>query len=75
MGLDHAEHGGDLDIHAGTMTVLSVGNAVQMPVSRLIMILAIALPLPAAGLLLLVWKKRAATRLNARKTVPVSGEK
>lgn len=70
-----AEHGGDLDIHAGTMTVLSVGNAVQMPVSRLIMILAFALPLPAAGLLLLVWKKRAATRLNARKTIPVSGEK
>lgn len=70
-----AEHGGDLDIHASTMKVLSVGAAVQTPVSRLIVVLAIALPLPAAGLLLLVWKKRAATKRNTRKTVPVSGEK
>jgi len=70
-----AEHGGDLDIHADTVTVLSVGTAVQMPVSRLIMILAIALPLPAAGLLLLVWKNRAATRLNARKTLSNAVEK
>ncbi len=70
-----AEHGGDLDIHADTMKVLSVGAAVQMPVSRVVMILAIALPLPAAGLLLLVRKKRAATHLNQRKRVPVSDEK
>ena len=70
-----AEHGGDFDIHADTMKVLSPGSAVRMPVSRLIVILAAALPLPAAGLLLLVWKNRAATRLNARKTIPAPGEK
>ncbi|HWQ97629.1 MAG TPA: DNA-binding protein [Clostridia bacterium] len=70
-----AEHGGDLDIHADTMKVLSVGSETQIHASRLITILAIALPLPAAGLLLLVWKKRAATKLNTRKTVPVSDEK
>jgi len=70
-----AEHGGDLDIHADTMKVLSVGSATQIHASRLITILAIALPLPAAGLLLLVWKKRAATKFNARKTVPDSDEK
>jgi hypothetical protein len=70
-----AEHGGDLDIHADTMKVLSVGSATQMHALRLITILAIALPLLAAGLLLLVWKKRAATKFNTRKTVPVSDEK
>ena len=70
-----AEHGGDLDIHADTMKFLSVGSASQIHASRLITILAIALPLPAAGLLLLVWKKRAATKLNVRKTVPDSDEK
>ena len=70
-----AEHGGDLDIHADTMKVLSVGAATQMHASRLITILAIALPLPAAGLLLLVWKKRAATKFTPRKISPVSNEK
>ena len=66
-----AEHGGDLDIHADSLQVIAVGAAVQMPVSRLLMILAIALPLPAAVLLLLVWKKRAATKQNERK--PLTG--
>ena len=60
-----AEHGGDLDIHADTVKVLSVGASVQMPVSRLIMMLAIALPLPAGILLFIVWKRRKASRPNA----------
>ena len=69
-----AEHGGDLDIHADTVKVLSVGASVQMPVSRLIMMLAIALPLPAAALLFIVWKRRKGTPgvqksiINAPKT-------
>lgn len=66
-----AEHGGDLDIHADSLQVIAVGAAVQMPVSRLLMILAIALPLPAAVLLLLVWRKRAATKQNEQK--PLTG--
>ena len=69
-----AEHGGDLDIHAETVNVLSVGATVQMPVSRLILTLAIALPLPAAALLFIVWKRRKGTPgaqksiINAPKT-------
>ena len=70
-----AEHGGDLDIHADTLKVLSTGARVPMPVSRLMMILAIALPLPAAGLLFLVYKRRAATRSGARKTLTRTVEK
>jgi len=70
-----AEHGGDLDIHADSLKVLSAGTSIQMPVSRLIMILAIALPLPAAGLLFLVYKKRAKTRDGARKTLSNAVEK
>jgi hypothetical protein len=54
-----AEHGGDLDIHADSLTVLSIGAKVDMPVSRLVAILAIALPLPAAGLLLFAFRRRA----------------
>jgi hypothetical protein len=42
------EHGGDLDIHAGSVTVLSTGARVAMPLSRLVTTLAIALPIPAA---------------------------
>ncbi len=58
-----AEHGGDLDIHASSVTVLSAGARVAMPLSRLVTTLAIALPIPAAVLLFLVWKRRAAFRL------------
>lgn len=54
-----AEHGGDLDIHADTLKILSAGGSVHMPLSRVVTILAIALPLPAAGALFLVWKRRA----------------
>ena len=57
------EHGGDLDIHASSVTVLSTGARVQMPLSRLVTTLAIALPVPAGVLLFLVWKRRAAFRL------------
>ena len=57
------EHGGDLDIHASSVTVLSTGTRVAMPLSRLVTTLAIALPIPAAVLLFLVWKRRAAFRL------------
>lgn len=62
-----AQHGGDMDIHAESLGVLATGEVVQMPLSRLVRALAIALPLPAAGLLLLVWKQRAQSRPNQRK--------
>ena len=64
-----AEHGGDLDIHANTVAVLRVGESVQMPLSRLVTILAIALPLPAAALLFLVWRRRAPQQTNVRKSL------
>ena len=60
-----AEHGGDLDIHSDSITVRSLGSAAETPVSRLTVILAIALPLPAGILLLIVWKRRKASRPNA----------
>lgn len=63
-----AEHGGDLDIHANTVAVLEVGEDVQMPLSRLVTILAIALPLPATGLLYLAWKLRADSKPNGRNS-------
>jgi hypothetical protein len=70
-----AEHGGDLDIHASSVTVLSAGACVPMPLSRLVTTLAIALPLPAAGLLFLVWKRRAAFRLSKQNSVTNSAQK
>jgi len=54
-----AEHGGDMDIHAESLRILSVGGVVQVPLPRLVRALALLLPLPAAALLLLVWKRRA----------------
>ena len=54
-----AEHGGDLDIHSVSIRVLTVGETVAVSHSKLVTILACALPLPAAGLLFLVWKRRA----------------
>ena len=70
-----AEHGGDMDIHASSVTVLAAGTLVQMPLSRLVATLAIALPLPAAGLLLLVWRRRAATNENGRNSLTLSAKK
>ena len=70
-----AEHGGDLDIHASTVTVLSAGSRLQMPLSRLVTTLAIALPLPAVLLLFLVWKRRAASHLPKQNSVTNSIQK
>ena len=56
-----AEHGGDLDIHADSVTILEAGAPVAMPVSRIVAMLAALLPLPAAALLLLVWQRRKTT--------------
>ena len=64
-----AEHGGDLDIHAATVTVLVAGNTVATPVSKTMLILACTLPLPAAALLFLVWKRRSPQRQNMRNTL------
>jgi hypothetical protein len=64
-----AQHGGDLDIHAVSVTVLSIGERVNMPLSRFVSVLAMLLPLPAAGLLFLVWKQRSASRPEKRKSI------
>ena len=64
-----AEHGGDLDIHADSVVRISAGHAVQQPVSRVAAMLAIALPIPAAVLLFLVWKRRAASRPGKKNSV------
>lgn len=56
------EHGGDLDIHASSVTVLSVGGTTPNTASRLTVLLACLLPLPAAAMLLLVWKRHAPLR-------------
>lgn len=70
-----AEHGGDLDIHANTVTVISAGSSLQMPLSRLVTTLAIVLPLPAALLLFLVWKRRAASHQAKQNSVTNSNKK
>ena len=70
-----AEHGGDMDIHANSVTVLSAGERVQVPLNQLVSILAIALPLPAAFLLFLVWRKRTASRLPKQNFVNNSAQK
>ena len=53
-----AEHGGDMDLHADSVSVVTVGAAAPVAFSRPVVILAIALPLPAAFLLFIVWKRR-----------------
>lgn len=63
------EHGGDLDLHANFVNVQNAGRIVPMPLPHLVTILAIALPLPTAGLLLLVWKRRPALRPAERKSL------
>lgn len=70
-----AEHGGDLDIHATTVTVITAGTEIAMPSSKTTLILACALPLPAAALLFLVWKRRAPQRAQERKMQSNSTEK
>ena len=70
-----AEHGGDLDIHAESVTVLTLGASVHTPATKLVRTLAIALPLPAVLLLLLVWKKRAASRTPLQKSVNNASQK
>ncbi len=63
-----AEHGGDLDIHADSVSVITLGGASPVAFSRPVVILAIALPLPAAALLFIVWKRRKGTP-NAQKSI------
>ena len=70
-----AEHGGDLDIHANTVALISAGSSLQMPLSRLVTTLAIALPLPAVLLLFMVWKRRAASHLPKQNSVTNSSQK
>ena len=60
-----AEHGGDMDIHADSVTILEKGAPVAMPISREVAVLAALLPLPAVALLLLVWQRRKATAKKA----------
>lgn len=70
-----AEHGGDLDIHADTVSVLTAGGLADTPQSRLVPVLAAVLPLPAAALLLLVWKRRGTSQDRKRKFLTKSPEK
>lgn len=53
-----AEHGGDLDIHADSFAIVRAGGAVEQTYPRLLLIAACVLPLPAAALLILVWKRK-----------------
>ena len=69
------EHGGDLDIHGSSVTILSAGESVPMPLSRLVTVLAMLLPLPAAGLLFLVWKRRALSRPNNQNHLTTPAKK
>ena len=70
-----AEHGGDLDIHADTVSIITVGGFVQMPQNRLVIVLAAILPLPAAALLYLVWKRRRPVRERNQKSLTKTPEK
>lgn len=69
-----AEHGGDLDLHADTTTIITVGGLVNTPQSRLVIVLAAVLPLPAAALLFLVWKRRS-TQKQSQKSLTEPLEK
>ncbi|MEN6419583.1 MAG: hypothetical protein ABFC73_11765 [Clostridiaceae bacterium] len=69
-----AEHGGDLDLHADTVKIITVGGLVNTPQSRLVTVLAAVLPLPAAALLFLVWKRRG-THKQSQKSLTVPLEK
>ena len=69
-----AEHGGDLDIHAASVTVIAAGMRLNMTPSRLTVVLAAALPLPAAGLLFLVWKKRRPAKAQEKKSLTKPSE-
>lgn len=70
-----AEHGGDLDLHAASVTVITAGMPLNMTPSRLTVVLAAALPLPAAGLLFLVWKKRRPAKAQDRNSLTKPLEK
>ena len=69
-----AEHGGDLDLHAASVTVIAEGMRLSMTPSRLTVVLAAALPLPAAGLLFLVWKKRRPAKAQEKKSLTKPSE-
>lgn len=64
-----AEHGGDLDIHANAVTVLAVGGTVTATASKTTIILCCLLPLPAAALLFLVWKRHAPLRSQVQNSL------
>lgn len=70
-----AEHGGDLDLHADTVTVIAVGGLVNLPQNKLVIVLASILPLPAAALLFLVWKRRRPVREQNQKSFTKTLEK
>ena len=64
-----AEHGGDLDIHAVAVTVLTTGGIAKTAASKTTIILACLLPLPAMAMLLLVWKRHAPLRPQAQNSL------
>ncbi len=64
-----AEHGGDLDIHAVAITVLTVGGTTTKVASKTTIILCCLLPLPAAALLFLVWKRHAPLRPQTQNSL------
>lgn len=70
-----AEHGGDLDIHAVAVTILAVGSTTTNAVSKTTTILCCLLPLPAAALLYLVWKRHAPLRPQAQNSLTKRSEK
>lgn len=53
-----AEHGGDLDIHADSLLIVRAGAPAVQTYPKSLLIAACALPLPAAALLILVWKRK-----------------
>ena len=53
-----AEHGGDLDIHADSLVVVRAGANASQTAQKPLLIAALVLPLPAAALLLLAWKRK-----------------
>lgn len=63
------EHGGDLDIHAVAITVLTVGSTTTNVASKTTIILCCLLPLPAAALLFLVWKRHTPLRPQTQNSL------
>lgn len=53
-----AEHGGDMDLHADSFEIVRLGSSAEQKCPKTLVVAACLLPLPAAALLVLAWKRK-----------------